>query len=79
VNNLPSKKLQTTIEEPMLTEIEEVMNEEKFYETSEFVKHCIRHYLIYNNKDKCAQTPLSTEMSASLFDVVRGEKGMFGV
>lgn len=53
---MPSKKIAATVEEPMLIEITEVMNKEKFYETSEFVKHCIRQYLLYSEKDKNAQT-----------------------
>lgn len=43
---MASKKIAATVEEPMFKEMEERMAQEKFYETSEFVKHCIRQYLV---------------------------------
>ena len=40
-----SQKIQATLEDPLVQEMKQRMQKEKFYETSEFVKHCIRHYL----------------------------------
>lgn len=41
-----SKKIAATVEDPLLEEMNNVMAQEKFYETSEFLKHCIRQYLL---------------------------------
>ncbi len=41
-----SQKIAATVEDPLYEEMKETMKKEKFFETSEFVKHCIRQYLL---------------------------------
>lgn len=47
-----SKKIAATLEDPLLAEMAEVMEREKYFETSEFIKHCIRHYIVEKNAER---------------------------